>query len=56
MLACTFARVLQHVLDDSIGASAMMHDFVEIALQRAGQLVDFNSGFIVERYAIQGVL
>src|SRR5215471_5056446 len=31
MLTCAFTRVLQHVLDDCICASAMMYDFVEIA-------------------------
>ena len=30
----------QHVLDDRIRALAMLHDFIEIATQRIGQLVD----------------
>ena len=34
VLARAFARVQQHVLDDGIGALAVLHDLVEIALQR----------------------
>src|SRR4029078_8780499 len=56
VLTRAFARVLQHILDDGIRASAMMHDLVEIAPQRAGQFVDFGPGFIVEWYGLQGVL
>ena len=52
MLTRAFARVLQHILDDSIRASAMMHDLIEIALQRVGQFVDFSSGFIVEWHTL----
>ena len=37
------ARVQQHVLDDRIGALAVLHDLVEIALQHAGQLVDLRA-------------
>ena len=37
VLARAFARVQQHVLDDRIGALAVLHDLVEIALQRIGQ-------------------
>ena len=48
--------MLQHILDDGIRASAMMHDLVEIALQRVGQFIDFSAGFIVEWHALQGVL
>ena len=52
MLTRAFARVLQHILDDGIRASAMMHDFIEIALQRVGQFIDFGSGFIVEWHTL----
>src|SRR5262245_27641378 len=34
----------------------MMHNLVEIALQRAGQFVDLSSGFIIEWNALQTVL
>ena len=37
VLTRTFARVQQHVLDDGIGALAVLHDLVEIALQRIRQ-------------------
>ena len=53
VLARAFARVQQHVLDDGIGALAVLHDLVEIALQRIRQFVDFSARFIVERYALQ---
>src|SRR5262249_24680085 len=52
MLAGAFARVLQHVLDDGIRASAMMHDLIEIALECIGQFVDVSAGFVAERYAL----
>ena len=45
------ARILS--VDLELG---MMHDFVEIALQRGGEFVDVCSGFLVERYGLQGVL
>ena len=37
VLARAFARVQQHVLDDGIGALAVLHDLVEVALQRIRQ-------------------
>ena len=40
VLTRAFARVQQHVLDDGIGALAVLHDLVEIALQRIRQFVD----------------
>ena len=40
MLTRAFARVQQHVLDDGIGALAVLHDLVEIAPQRIRQFVD----------------
>ena len=30
----------QHVLDDGVGALAVLHDLVEIALQHIGNLAD----------------
>ena len=37
MLTRAFAGVQQHVLDDGIGAFAVLHNLVEIALQRIRQ-------------------
>src|SRR5271156_6143684 len=41
VLAGTLARMQQHVLDDRVGAFAMLNDFLEIALDQPRQLVDF---------------
>ena len=38
VLAGTLARMQQHVLDDGIGALAVLHDLVEIALQHVRRL------------------
>jgi hypothetical protein len=35
--------VQQHVLDDGIGTLAVLHDLVEIALQRIGNLANLGS-------------
>ena len=43
-----FARVQQHVLDDGIGTLAVLHDLVEIALQRIRNLADLRSQLVVE--------
>ena len=48
MFTRTLARVQQHVLDDRIGALAVLHDLVEIAPQRVGQFVNLGARFIVE--------
>ena len=48
VLTRAFARVQQHVLDDGIGTLAVLHDLVEIALQRVRQFVDFSSPLFVE--------
>ena len=41
----------QHVLDDRVGALAVLHDLVEIALQHIGDLVDLGAQLVVEMYA-----
>ena len=41
VLAGPLARMQQHVLDDRVGAFAMLNDFLEIALDQPRQLVDF---------------
>ena len=56
VLTRAFTRVQQHVLDDGIGALAVLHDLVEIALQRIRQFVDFARALIVEVGTGQGVL
>ena len=38
----------QHVLDDRVGALAVLHDLVEIALQRIGDLADLCAQLAVE--------
>jgi hypothetical protein len=38
-----FARVQQHVLDNGIGALAVLDDLVEIALQRVRNLANLGS-------------
>ena len=48
VLARAFARVQQHVLDDRIGPLAVLHDLVEIAVQRIRQFVDLCSQLVVE--------
>ena len=48
VLTGAFAREEQHVLDDGIGAFAVLHDFVEVALQRIGNLADLCSQLAVE--------
>ena len=48
VLTRAFARVQQHVLDDGIGPLAVLHDLIEIALQRIGNLADLCSQLAVE--------
>ena len=48
VFAGAFARVQQHVLDDGIGTLAVLHDLVEIALQRIRNLADLGSQLAVE--------
>ena len=54
MLARAFARVQQHVLDDGVGALAVLHDLVEIVAQSVRQFGDFSARLIIERHASQG--
>jgi hypothetical protein len=41
LLAASLARMQQHVFDDGVGALSVLGDIFEIALQQAGQFVDF---------------
>jgi hypothetical protein len=43
--------VQQHVLDDRVGALAVLYDLVEIALQHIRDLVDFCAPLVVEVHA-----
>ena len=46
MLATSLARMQQHVLDDGIGALAVLDHFPEIVLQEAGQFIDFLADIV----------
>src|SRR6202042_1877233 len=48
-VARTFARMQQHVLDDRIGALAVLHDLVEVTLEHIRELVDHLPDLAVER-------
>ena len=43
----------QHVLDDRVGALAVLHDFVEITLQHIRKLADLGAQLAVEVRAIE---
>ena len=57
LLAASLARMQQHVFDDGVGALSVLGDIFEIALQQAGQFVDFPPGLAAHRdwleYAVQ---
>ena len=46
----------QHVLDDGVGALAVLSDFFEIVLQHAGQFVDFFADLAVHRDRLERVI
>ena len=48
VLAGALTRMQQHVLDDGVGALAVLHDLVEIALQHIGNLADLGAQLAVE--------
>ena len=48
MLTRAFARMLKHILDDGICPLAMLHNLVEISLQRVGDLTDLRAQLVVE--------
>ena len=50
VLAGALARMQQHVLDDRVGALAVLHDLVEIALQHIRHLVDLRARLAVDGY------
>ena len=49
-------RVQQHVLDDRVGALAVLHDLVEIALQHIRDLVDVLALLGLQADASQKIL
>jgi len=49
MFAGAFARMQQHVLDDGVGALAVLDNFFEIVFQRSRQLVDLIPHLAVKR-------
>ncbi len=51
VLSRSLPGMQQHVLDNRVGALAVLNDFVEIALQRIGNLADFCALLAVEAHA-----
>ena len=56
VLTGAFTRMQQHVLDDGVGALAVLHDLFEIVLQQAGQFVDFFPDLAVHRDRLEHVV
>ena len=56
MLPRTFARVQQHILDDGVGAPAVLYDLAEIVLQCIRQFADFAARLVVGLHALQRFL
>src|SRR4029077_17234378 len=48
VLSRALTRMQQHVLDDRVGALTMLHDLVEIALERIRNLTDLRAQFGVK--------
>ena len=51
MFARSFARVQQHILDDGVGAFAVLNDLVEIVAQGVRQFSDFTARLIIARHS-----
>ncbi len=56
VLAGALARMQQHVLDDGVGALAVLHDLFEIVLQQSGHFIDFLALLVGERGRPQHVV
>ena len=56
MFARTFARVQQHVLDDGVGAFAMLNDLLEIIAQGVRQFGYFGERISVDFHFTQSFL
>ena len=46
----------QHVLDDGVGALAVLDDFLQIVLQHAGQFVDLLAQFVADRDLLEDIV
>jgi hypothetical protein len=53
VLAGALPRMQQHVLDDRVGALAVLYDLVEIALQHVRDLADLRAQLAVELRAAE---
>jgi len=51
VFARTFARVQQHILDDGVGAFAVLNDLVEVVAQSVRQFSDFAARFVIARHS-----
>src|SRR5215471_15612800 len=49
-------RMQQHVLDDRIGALAVLNDFVEVTSQRGHQLCNLAASLFVQARILQSLL
>src|SRR5262249_23574115 len=54
-LAPALTRVQEHVLDNRIGALAVLDDLAEIIFQQVGQLVSFLAAFLGKALLLQRV-
>src|SRR5262249_29176860 len=55
MLSRSFARVQQHILDDSVRALAVQNDLVEVVAQGVRQIGYFTANPLIERRALEGL-
>ena len=46
----------QHVLDDGVGALAVLHDLGEVVLQKPGQLIDLGADLVGDRSLLQDII
>ena len=56
VLSRALSGMQQHVLDDCVGALAVLYDLVKIAPQRVRQLGNLTTYLIIERRALEGLL
>ena len=56
MLAGAFARMQQHVLDDGVGALAVLDHFFEIVLEQARQFVDLLADLVADACELEHVV
>ena len=46
----------QHVLDDGIGALAVLHDLIEVVAQGIGQFIDLRTRFLGQWPLVKSIL